>query len=178
MSVRSQSIITRMAIKILIMIIFSSFKGTDLSRSMLANCFLPQRRDRGAMGLSSSAARYRYSSSPTILVVWSPCQRSLASHRPPLSIPLLVDCCLPSVAIALIAVARLPPSLPSLLPPSPSPSSSHATLVANAVARAALAIFVDRHPHCHHHHPCHPSPLCHCHHHPLHALVVCRRPPS
>ncbi len=32
------------------MIFFSSFKGTDLSRSMLANCFLPQRRDRGAMG--------------------------------------------------------------------------------------------------------------------------------
>ncbi len=49
-SARSQSIVTRMAIKILIIIIFSSFKGTDLSRSMLANCFLPQRRDRGAMG--------------------------------------------------------------------------------------------------------------------------------
>jgi hypothetical protein len=46
----SQNIVTRMAIKILIMINFSSFKGTDLSRSMLANCFLPQRRDRGAMG--------------------------------------------------------------------------------------------------------------------------------
>ncbi len=49
-SVRSQSVVTRMAIKILIIINFSSFKGTDLSRSMLANCFLPQRWDRGAMG--------------------------------------------------------------------------------------------------------------------------------
>jgi hypothetical protein len=46
----SHSIVTRMAIKILIMIMFSSFKGTDLLHSMLANCFLPQRRDRGAMG--------------------------------------------------------------------------------------------------------------------------------
>jgi hypothetical protein len=46
------SVVTRMAIniKILILIIFSSFEGTDLSRSMLANCFLPQRWDRGAMG--------------------------------------------------------------------------------------------------------------------------------
>ena len=40
----------RMAIKILIMIIFSSFKGTDLSRYMLASGCMPQRRDRGAMG--------------------------------------------------------------------------------------------------------------------------------
>ncbi len=47
----SQSVVTRMAIKIWIMIFFSSFKkGTDLLRSMLANCFLPQRRDPGAMG--------------------------------------------------------------------------------------------------------------------------------
>ncbi len=49
-SARSQSVVTRMAIKILMMINFSSFKGTDLLCSMLANCFLPQRRDRGAMG--------------------------------------------------------------------------------------------------------------------------------
>ena len=49
-SARSQSIVTRMAIKVLIMINFSTFKGTDLLCSMLANCFLPQRRDRGAMG--------------------------------------------------------------------------------------------------------------------------------
>ncbi len=49
-SARSQSDVTRMAIKILIKIFFSIFEGTDLSRSMLANCFLPQRRDRGTMG--------------------------------------------------------------------------------------------------------------------------------
>jgi hypothetical protein len=171
-SARSQSVVTRMAIKILIMIIFSSFKGTDLSCSMLASCFLPQRRVRGAMGPSSSAARYPRSSLPTVVIVWSPRRCSLASHRPPLSFPSLVDCCLPSVAIALVAIARPPPSSPSLLPPLPSPSLSHATLVANAMACAALAIFVDRHPHCHHHHPCHPCPLHHCNHHPPHALVV------
>jgi len=45
----SQSVETRMAIKILIMKIYSSFKGTDLSRSMLANFVMPQRRGRGAM---------------------------------------------------------------------------------------------------------------------------------
>ena len=47
---RSQSIVTRMAIKIFIMIFFSSFEGTDLLRNMLASCFMPQRWDRGAMG--------------------------------------------------------------------------------------------------------------------------------
>ncbi len=46
---RSQSVVLRLAIKILIMIIDSSFKGTDLSRSMMANCFMPQCRYRGAM---------------------------------------------------------------------------------------------------------------------------------
>jgi hypothetical protein len=46
----SQSVVTRMAIKILLIIIFSRFTGTDLSCSMLANCFLPRQRDRGAMG--------------------------------------------------------------------------------------------------------------------------------
>jgi hypothetical protein len=127
---------------------------------------------------SSSAARYRRSSSPTVVVVWLPHQLSLASHRPPLSIPSLVDCCSPSVTIALVTVARPPPSSPSLLPPSPLPSSSHATLVADAMAPAALAIFVDRHPYCRHHRPCHPCPLCHCHHHPPHSLVVCPCPPS
>ena len=45
----SQSVVTRMAMKILIMKIYSRFKGTDLSRSMLANFVMPQRRDRGAM---------------------------------------------------------------------------------------------------------------------------------
>jgi hypothetical protein len=160
------------------MINFSSFKGTDLSRSMLANCFLPQRRDQGAMGPSSSPACYPRSLLPTVVVVWLPCQCSLASHHPPLSIPLLVDCCSPSVAIAFVAITRPPPLSPSLLPPSPSLSPLHATLVANAMAHAALAIFEDRHPHCRHHSPCHPCPLCHCHHHPPHALVVCRRPPS
>jgi hypothetical protein len=160
------------------MINFSSFKGTDLSHSMLANCFLPQRRDRGAMEPSSSAARYRRSLSPTIVVMWSPCRHSLASHCPPLLISLLSDCCSPSVAIALIAITCLPPSSPSLLPPLPSPSLLHATLVVNAIACAALAIFVDRHPHCRHHRPRHPCPLSHCHHHPPHALLVCCRPPS
>ncbi len=38
-----------MAIKIFIMNIYSRFKGTDLPRSMLANFFMPHRRDRGAM---------------------------------------------------------------------------------------------------------------------------------
>jgi hypothetical protein len=127
---------------------------------------------------SSSAARSCRSSSPTVVVVWSPHRCSLASHHPHLSIPSLVNCCSSSVAIALVAVARPPPSLPSLLPPSPLPSSPHAALVADAMARAALAPFVDRHPHCHHHRPCHPCPLCHCHHNLPHALVVCCRPPS
>jgi hypothetical protein len=45
----SQSVVTRMAIKRLIMKIYSRFKGTDLSRSMLANFVMPQRQDRGAM---------------------------------------------------------------------------------------------------------------------------------
>jgi hypothetical protein len=49
-SARSQSVITRIAIKILLMVIVSSFEGTDLLPSIMANCFLPQRRDRGAMG--------------------------------------------------------------------------------------------------------------------------------
>ena len=48
-SARSQSVVTRMAIKILIMKIYSRFKGTDLSHSMLANFVMPHRRDRGAM---------------------------------------------------------------------------------------------------------------------------------
>ena len=38
-----------MAMKILIMKIYSRFKGTDLSHSMLANFVMPQHRDRGAM---------------------------------------------------------------------------------------------------------------------------------
>ncbi len=63
---------------------------------------------------SSSAARSCRSSSPTVVVVWSPRRRSLASHHPPLLIPLLVDCCSPSVAIALVAVARPSPLSPSL----------------------------------------------------------------
>ena len=46
---RSQSVVTRMAIKKLIMKIYSRFKGTDLSHSMLANFVMPHRRDRGAM---------------------------------------------------------------------------------------------------------------------------------
>ena len=46
---RSLSVVTRMAMKILIMKISSRFKGKDLSRSMLANFVMPQCRDRGAM---------------------------------------------------------------------------------------------------------------------------------
>jgi hypothetical protein len=70
-------------------------------------------------------------------------------------------------------------NLPSLLPPSPLPSSLHATLVATAILLVvALALFVAHHPHCRHHRPCHPCPLCCCHHHPPHAIVVRRRPPS
>jgi hypothetical protein len=48
-SARSQSVVTRMAIIILIMKIYSRFKGTDLSHRMLANFVMPQRLDRGAM---------------------------------------------------------------------------------------------------------------------------------
>jgi hypothetical protein len=63
---------------------------------------------------SPSAARSRCLLSPTVVVLWLPRQRSLANYRPPLLIPSLVDCCSPSVAIALVAVARPPPLLPSL----------------------------------------------------------------
>jgi hypothetical protein len=90
---------------------------------------------------SSSAACSRCSLSPTIVVMWLPRQRSLASHRPPLSVPSLVDCCSPSVAIALVAVTLLPTSLPLLLYQLPSPSSSHTTQ------------------HCQRHGPCRPRPL-------------------
>jgi hypothetical protein len=45
----SQSVVTRMAIKIILMKIYSRFKGTDFLCSMLANFVMPQRRDRGAM---------------------------------------------------------------------------------------------------------------------------------
>jgi len=48
-SARSQSVVTRMAMKILIMKIYSRFKGTDVLRSMLTNFVMPQRRERGAM---------------------------------------------------------------------------------------------------------------------------------
>jgi hypothetical protein len=58
-----------------------------------------------------------------------------------------------TVTIALVAVNRLAPLLPSLLPPKPSLSSSHSTLVANAIARfIPLALFVTRHPYPHSHH--------------------------
>jgi hypothetical protein len=43
------ALVTRMAIKILIMNIYSRFQDTDLSRSMLANFVMPQRRVRGTM---------------------------------------------------------------------------------------------------------------------------------
>jgi hypothetical protein len=63
--------------------------------------------------------------------------------------------------IALIAIARLSPSLPLLLPPLPLPSLLHATLVANAMAHATLTLFIARHPHCCHHQPCHAIIICH-----------------
>jgi hypothetical protein len=58
-----------------------------------------------------------------------------------------------TVAIALVAVNRLPPLLPSLLPPKSSLSSSHnSTLVANAITRfIPLTLFVTRHPYPHRH---------------------------
>jgi hypothetical protein len=58
-----------------------------------------------------------------------------------------------TVTIALVAVNRLPPVLPSLLPPKPSLSLSHdTTIVANAIARfIPLALFVTRHPYPHRH---------------------------
>jgi hypothetical protein len=58
-----------------------------------------------------------------------------------------------TVTIALVAVNRLAPLLPSLLPPKPSLSSSHSTLVANAIACfITRALFVTRHPFPHRHH--------------------------
>jgi hypothetical protein len=84
-----------------------------------------------------------------------------------------------ALAIALIAVARPSPSLPLLLQPSPLPSLSHSTTIANAIVLfVALALFVNRHPHCRHHRPCHPHALCCCRHNPRHALEVHRRPLS
>jgi hypothetical protein len=57
-----------------------------------------------------------------------------------------------TIAIALFAVNRLPPSLPSLLPPKPSLSSSHSIHVANAIACfIPLALFVTCHPYPHRH---------------------------
>jgi hypothetical protein len=67
---RSQGVVTRMAIKTLIMINFSSFKGTDLSRSMLANCFLPQCRDRGAMGRRAAMVAATSAEDFISLIVW------------------------------------------------------------------------------------------------------------
>jgi hypothetical protein len=58
-----------------------------------------------------------------------------------------------TVAIARVAVNRLPPSLPLLLPPKPLLSLLHdSTLVANTIAHfIPLAPFVTHHPypHCH-----------------------------
>jgi hypothetical protein len=58
-----------------------------------------------------------------------------------------------SVAIALITVNRLPPSLSSLLPPKPLLSLLHdSTLVSNTIARfISLALFVTRYPYPHRH---------------------------
>jgi hypothetical protein len=74
---------------------------------------------------------------------------------------------------------RSPVTLVTIAQPSPSSSLLHATLIATAILLVvALALFVAHHPHCHHHRPFHPCPLCHCHHHPPHAIVVRRCPPS
>jgi hypothetical protein len=57
-----------------------------------------------------------------------------------------------AVAITLVTINRLPPSLPSLLPPTPSISLSHSTLVANTITRfTPLTLFVTRHPYPHRH---------------------------
>jgi hypothetical protein len=57
-----------------------------------------------------------------------------------------------AVTIALVAVNRLPPSLPSLLLPKPLLSSLHSTLIANAIARfTPLTLFVAHHPYRHRH---------------------------
>ncbi len=73
----------------------------------------PQRRTTTATadGDGGGRRRRRMTTAPEIE---RRTRRSLASHRPPLSIPSLVDCCSPSVAIALVAVARPPPLSPSL----------------------------------------------------------------
>jgi hypothetical protein len=52
-----------------------------------------------------------------------------------------------AIAIALVIIACLPPSLPLLLPPSQLPSLSHAIHVADTIALfVALALFFTRHP--------------------------------
>ena len=85
------------------------------------------------------------------------CHRPCHPHPPSLSPASLVTITIThviavDVAIALVAVNRLPPSLPSLLPPKPSLSLLHSTLVANAIARfIPLALFVTRHPYPHRH---------------------------
>jgi hypothetical protein len=57
-----------------------------------------------------------------------------------------------TVAVALVAVNRLPPLLPSLLPPKPLLYSLHYTLFANAIGRfIPLALFVTHHPYPHRH---------------------------
>jgi hypothetical protein len=73
--------------------------------------------------------------------MWSPCQCSLASHRLPLSIPLLVDCCLPSCRC-------------------PHCHYSPTTLVAIALAAVAIALSIARHPRRQCHGPCRPCHLC------------------
>ncbi len=94
----------------------------------------------------------------------------------PLHLPSLLPASFVAVAIAhvdAIAVACLPPLLPSLLPWLPLPSLLHDTFVAITLAAIAITLFVVRHPHCSHHHPYHPHPLHCCPHHPPHALIIC-----
>jgi hypothetical protein len=106
---------------------------------------------------SSSTACHRRSLLPTVVVVWSPRQCSLASHRPPLSIPSLVDCCSPAVAIAPSLAHHpcchcscrrrhrplrcTPPTSPTPWPVPPLPSSLTGTLIAITIALAILALF-------------------------------------
>jgi hypothetical protein len=67
-----------------------------------------------------------------------------------------------TVAIALVAINHLPPSLPSLLPTKPLLSSLQSTLVANAIARfTPLALFVTHPPLSPSPSPCRPQPFCH-----------------
>jgi hypothetical protein len=97
------------------------------------------------------------------------------SHSPP-SIAIFT-LPLPSALAILIRTHIFPRQFLVLETQKLEPSRTIITTASDAMARATLTLFVDRHPHCRYHRPCHPSPL-RCYNHPPHALVVCRRPLS